>query len=363
MVKIDVPFLSSQEEEPISLEKAFELGSEMEFLRYAANEGIEVGDEGGDGILGPLNRVGTLVSSTTLNSTQITNQLSDLRLKIEQEYEEEDTLSTEDYQDLEQKVISWQNLLDQELQREKRIPVSETGVLDIEKLLESPQDLFSPLVWKWLDEGPQEDIQEACKSIVIGSSTASVMLSLRAVEHCLRKWHEEETGESLKMGWGHVLDQLMNKHLEEGSTGKPLMEQLSNLPPVLSNLYYLKEQRNEVNHPEKSPDVQEASRTLMVVVGTIRDIYEEQIDEWVIEYEDNKITVSPDIVDEEELIYRAIQKWEQEFKGEIPEEAVIKAGYEMGIPRNKVDETLTSLKMAGEIYEPTDDYLRSVDTV
>lgn len=255
---------------------------------------------------------------------------------------------------LERKSHSWRHLLHEDLKRENRVAVVNTGLFDSEKLIEDPGDLFSAPVWEWLDDRPKSDIIESCKNLAIGSNTSSVMLSLRAVEDCLRTWYSEQMGKEISdVAWGRVLDELMQEFWQEEKQNDTLLTQLSDFPPVLTNLYYLKEKRNEVNHPDQSPNAQEARRTLLSVVSTISDIYDELKPDTGESKESISITLPDQVEDEEQFLYESIQNVKQELDGEaVPRELVFDIGEQVGMNDEEVNEVLQELLMGGKIYEP-----------
>lgn len=135
--------------------------------------------------------------------------------------------------------------------------------INIKKLVDSPSAFFDDAIWDWLDEQPKTDFREACRALAYNSPTASVMLSLRAVEYCLRIWYEYDTGREIEQRtWGQVISEL-----------EDLYEDSQNRPPILSNLDYLRERRNAVSHTEDSPSNKEAERMIYHIEGTISEIY------------------------------------------------------------------------------------------
>lgn len=275
--------------------------------------------------------------------------------------------SESDLENIGEKAITWMNLLTQELKNQKSIPVSDIGVLDIESLVDSPESLVSPKVWRWLDQKPQNDIAESCRSLAVECPTASVMLSLRAVEHCLRRWYEQENQPLDRGGWGQVLDQLMEEHASEENRNDTVLAQLSHLPPVLSNLYYLKEKRNEVNHPEKSPTIQEAWRTLVVVSSTISDIYEESYtieldDEVEVDPQDMDIVpqIGRDSMNKEELVFTIIRNAAMYTGESVSRDTIFEISEKLGLSEDEIEVILDSLLMSGRMYEPRANEIRPI---
>jgi|GEM_PF-1395556 len=341
----------SSEQKHLTLSDSFYIGHLFQYLKNAGEHDYKVGSiEKQEGIKGALESIHIVLQSREFESP-VAGKVTRMRNRIEEHYEDsEDQLSDSDREHLIQEVSTWMNLFYHNIQDEQRIPAAQTGLMDVERLLKSPDSLFSKPVWNWLEQGPKSDLRESCRAIVIGSSTASVMLSLRAVEHCLRVWHEDQTGESLDAGWGRGLEQLINEYLDDDKKNQTVQQQLSDLPPVLSNLYYLKEKRNEVSHPVESPTPQEAQRTLMIVVGTITDIFEETLDDIEARYSGLKLGVDPEDVPFEEVLFEIISQLDD---GEgASENLVYKIGSQMGVPQEKIDSALHELLMDGEVYEP-----------
>lgn len=338
--------------ETLALVDALKLGEKIEFLRQAGINRYKIGNGEGEAILGTLNWVHKRLLYSDLD-TPVISQVRAFEEELEQKYDDsEETISDEDGDELKEKASTWQHLLKENLKSQKRIPISNPGVLDVKQLIDSPNELFTSEVWSWLDERPKSDLKEACRTIAVGCSTSCVMLSLRAVEHCLREWYEFED-EPLNAGWGHVLGQLIDTQIESEDRNDSIISQLSELPAVLSNLYYLKEKRNEVNHPDESPSPQEARRTLMIVASTITDIHEEMREK--VQTDSLSVSITPQDHFESEvdffsqLIIQIEKKNPSDF---VPHEEVVEIGRELGFKNSTIEENIEKLKMRGEIYEP-----------
>lgn len=135
--------------------------------------------------------------------------------------------------------------------------------LDIVELIHNPESFFRPEVWEWMDQHPRDDFTEACRCLAFDAPTASVMLSLRVVEYCLREWYEFDTDRNIQnRTFGQVLSELEDAYERDDR------------PHVLSNLDYLKDRRNSVSHPDDSSSRREAERMLYRIEGTISEIYD-----------------------------------------------------------------------------------------
>ncbi|SDM50227.1 hypothetical protein SAMN04487949_1877 [Halogranum gelatinilyticum] len=344
----------------ISLTDAFDLGIILEYFRYidVSDQNPQIGTQEDSKVLGGLYQLENRLRDSTIE-TPVTGQIVEFRTKLEAKYDSpEDTISDEDRNELGQNAGTWQHLLRRELSHEQRIPVSSSGLLDPNRLLNSPEELFDTYVWSWLDERPQNDLREACKTIVVDCSTSSVMLSLRAVEHCLRQWYEHQN-EDLEAGaWGQVLDQLMQEYAEEEKKNDTVLTQLSDLPPVLSNLYYLKEKRNEVSHPERSPSAQEARRTLMIVAATITDIHTELREDLIPAVSDLNLDFASEDDDLTDVLVKLIDELDDGSGAKY--DAIYRWGEQVGIHREVIEETIHDLLMSGYVYEPDYGRVKSI---
>lgn len=367
-------FLTDKTEERIlSLADVLYIGTRLEFLRQTGKR-KDASKVNKEDLLNTLTDLQDLLRHRKFSSGT-TPQISRLKGKIEQNKENDnEEISKERADKIVQKATTWSHLLHEELEREQRIPVADTGLLDVDSLLHSPEELFTPTVWDWLDDRPRNDIKEACKTILTGCPTSSVMISLRAVEHCLREWYEEEEDERLDAAWGQVLDQLMEKYTTEDKRNDTVLTQLSDLPPVLSNLYYLKEKRNEVSHPEDSPRPEEARRTLMIVASTITEIFAEMKDMAIEDAIAEKRAFSGSVpslsnytsdnvqVDEleEEYMRKIEQLYEDRDRGGVPKQMLYDVAEEEGLSREEVDTLLEELLMSGRVYESGRDELKPI---
>ena len=341
----------------ITLVDSFRLGRNILYLHSASQHDYPIGDGDSNYLISALENISDILKSREIDSP-VAGKANQLRIRLESDYVPDETLSPEDAEELERKAMTWSSLLEEDLKEEQRIPATDTGVMEVEKLLNSPESLFSQPVWNWLHERPRSDITEACQTIVVGSTTASVMLSLRAAEHCLRVWHKEKTGESLDAAWGRVLEKLIQEYLDDDEDNRSLQQQLSDLPTVLSNLYYLKEKRNEVNHPDKSPTASEAMQSLMLVVSTITEIYNELVEDIHIVQNGIEITLPKEGLSDEDLIHKLIDRLDE---GEgAHKDDLYEAAEQFGLNQYDVREAQSDILMSGRAYEPSNKRIKAI---
>ena len=139
----------------------------------------------------------------------VSQQIDQLISRVREEHSGdsvETKLSDNLSQDLEKYADTWSQFIIEELRSERRIKVPNSGVIDLEKLMDNPALLFESETWNKMDERPKKDINEACTALPVNCTTSTVFISLRAVEHYLRKWYEEvEEGDLGSPTWGFCL--------------------------------------------------------------------------------------------------------------------------------------------------------------
>jgi len=315
-----------------------------------------------DKILDKLSNIQDILQNSNLNS-EAAPLIQESIEELKEDYSQGDAITDADAEALKSKIIACSHLIGKELREVQTVPVDSSGIIDTNKLLESPEDLFTSSVWEWLDEMPRNDLQEACRSLAVGNSTSVVILSLRAVEYCLLKWHEMETGELLDAPWGMLLNFLVDYHLSDDKEDGTLPEKLSDLPPVLSNLFYLKERRNSVNHPKEIPTPRVAMQTLVIAVGTIEDIYSElELDgaepepvDLIVKNQDDEIALDP----EQKLVYKYLVNLD-DGKGVSRNELYDILQRDEEIAPEKVDNLLQIILMSGQAYEPSKNRIKPI---
>jgi len=263
----------------LTISDAFNLGANIVFLRTCGTLEHRVGSVEQSGVLHSLELVQNKLVATRVGLT-VASQIEEVKSAIYdihgQEPNPNDPIDDSLGDEISKRAETWEQLLSENLANETRIKIPNRGILYFEQLMYEPNRLFEEKVWEAMDATPKNDISEACRALPMGCTTASLMVSLRSVEHYLRKWHENKTGDELERGtWGSVLDNLIDIYTAEEDQGAPVIQQLSSVPSVLSNIYYLKERRNKVAHPDESPSDYEAVITLFMVSGTISDVCRE----------------------------------------------------------------------------------------
>lgn len=339
---------------PLRLVDTYRLGTNIEYLQHiskATNEGYLQDNS----ITASLEQISQILERANFESNVEAEARTILEKLSPHAAVDDEELDTQILENISDRAHAWERVIVEELKRQKVVSVDNSGFFDVNQLVSHPESLFSKPVWDWLDERPQNDLIEACRNLAIGSSTSPVILSLRAVEHCLRRWYEIEKDEELSVAWGGVLDQLMEDFVDSDKQNATLLDQLSDLPAVLSNLYYLKEKRNEVNHPDRSPSIHESQRTLMIVVSTITEIHAEVFSETY--YDSVEIDAPDEYDDNQELVLDLIWKIHEESPdGRVPKDAVYEAGGQLGLSKERIGSAIMDNLMSGQMYEPDSDH-------
>lgn len=277
---------SSEEMTHLDLVNAMKLGSWLEFVKRASmhNYPLKSPEMDGEFILPALGLIEATLRESDLNAG-IADEVSRQEQKLRERYSPETggsqgtdgdvdadddeflanesvTISSSDGDELASAVQTWEQILRNKLGDEVRLRISSRGIVNVEKVMNDPSELFhSDSMWESLPDQTQGDLSEACRAVAVNCPTASVFLSLRAVEERLGEWYSEETNNELdKQTFGQVLHELDNQFDDDSR------------PSLLSHLDYLRERRNQVAHPVESPGSQEAESTLVMVRETISNI-------------------------------------------------------------------------------------------
>lgn len=133
---------------------------------------------------------------------------------------------------------------------------SQSGTVSITE--ETVQRLMSDDFLDKLDSHTKEDLSDGVSCILHNLPTPAAMILLRAAENAVRKYSFKLTGKTVaKESWSEILNDLANSGRVKKS--------------ILGYLQYLKEKRNEAQHPDKRFNQDEAER----VFNRVRDLIDE----------------------------------------------------------------------------------------
>jgi len=133
---------------------------------------------------------------------------------------------------------------------------SEGGTVTITE--EGIAKLLSSEFMEKLDPLTRGDLGDGASCVLHLLPTPAVMILLRVAENAVRKYSEKLTGKATDDSWGDILDELQRNARVKKST--------------LGYLDYLRDMRNEAQHPDKRFTQEEAERILMQVKGLLEQL-------------------------------------------------------------------------------------------
>lgn len=134
--------------------------------------------------------------------------------------------------------------------------------MNSEKLVKGSKEFFPGEIWNNLSSICKSDLNDACNCLLTKSWTPAVMISLRAAEDSIRRFYKFKVRKNTKrMGWKGILDEL---------------EKMNNLnKSIIGYIHYIREIRNQAEHPDQIFDQMEAERVFHQVVNVIHVINQE----------------------------------------------------------------------------------------
>jgi ribosomal protein S17E len=124
---------------------------------------------------------------------------------------------------------------------------------------ESVEEILPESRLAGLDETTKEDLYDALKCVLHLLPTPAVMISMRVAENLVRRYYTKITGNTaMGKSWGEILNEL-----EQSKKVK-----LS----ILGYLRYLKEKRNEAEHPGKRFTQDESERIFIHIKELLEEL-------------------------------------------------------------------------------------------
>lgn len=238
---------------------AYRIGWELKRIQDAPRLGIDaIGPNSISDILDWYNfMLGLLkVSEKTLR------EIGSLTKYYGEKYSENMELEDVDIKNLIDKTKIWDDRLRNELSNRKTIEVFKNGTLNSEKLLKGAKEFFPEELWSNLSSICKSDLNDACNCLLTMSWTPTVMISLRAAEDSIRRFYKFKVGKSTqRMGWKNIIDEL---------------EKINNInKSIIGYIDYIREVRNQAEHPDQVFDQMEAERVFHQVINVIHVINQE----------------------------------------------------------------------------------------
>lgn len=160
----------------------------------------------------------------------------------------------------------WADRVEAELRNLPVLRLDKSLTLRFDLLQDGAKGFFEEDVWNELSELSRNDLNEAARCLVCDIPTASAMIGLRATEDVLRDYYERKTGmKPGKKGWKPIINDLMTEK-EHGKLKYSVKKSL------MGHLDFVRTNRNEVEHPDRTFSKREAEGVFYQVVGTINEI-------------------------------------------------------------------------------------------
>jgi hypothetical protein len=192
---------------------------------------------------------------------QVGNQVYAAKGRLEKKYGYANkTLDYEDEQELKRDARVWIELLSKSVSARIGFEPAKPILLNTESLMQAATDYSNPFfddkVWQNIAEVARNDFKETTRCFMAAAWTAAAMTSLRGAEAVLRQYHEFKTkGKSGDMNWADVV------------------KELEKLPDVdktlLGYLNFIREKRNETQHPQKTYDQRDSENIFTVVINAV----------------------------------------------------------------------------------------------
>lgn len=158
------------------------------------------------------------------------------------------------------RIIVWKDRIINELKKRDVIELVTDTDLNPNKLKEGGSAFFNPELWKSMSDLQKADFNDGCKCVVVGSWTPAGMIIMRSIESAVRTYYNKITDEDpTEVDWGKLQQEL--------SSAKSVDKKL------LGHLSYLKDLRNELQHPDKRLDRSEAENILTQAIHVFKRIY------------------------------------------------------------------------------------------
>jgi hypothetical protein len=196
------------------------------------------------------------LSEKQSNLNEVVNSINEWIIYLDKKYAEKSTplgppiyIDGRDADNLSKDSLKWIEAIINEYAKQGLILIREEA---IDQIL--PEDLLSGL-----DEVTREDLKDALTCILHLLPTPAAMISLRVAENLVRRYYTKITGNvAIGKSWGEILNELeQNKKIK---------------PSILGYLRYLKEKRNEAQHPDKRFTQEESERIFLHIKELLEEL-------------------------------------------------------------------------------------------
>jgi len=192
---------------------------------------------------------------------QVRDQVSATKNRLEKKYPYTNkALDHEDEQELKRDARVWIELLSKSVSGRIAFEPTKPILLNTESLMQAATNYSNPFfddnVWQTIVEVARNDFKETTRCFIAAAWTAAAMTALRGAEGVLRQYYEFKT-----------------KNKSGGKKWAEVVGELEKLPDVdktlLGYLNFIREKRNETQHPQKTYDQRDSENIFTVVVNAV----------------------------------------------------------------------------------------------
>lgn len=254
---------------PLTAEATYQLGRLLEYLRRAERYDLVIYEDGAYEkygqklIFGSMNELAYLLGQYELAQPELST-LRSLAREFGSKYSKEKrNLDDADRANLVVIIERIEAAVAQEISRRNFAELTPVeGILNYNRLLSEGIRYILGETAQTLPSIVSRDLNEAIKCLSYGAPTASVMIGLRAVEGMLKQVHCILTGDATKKTWKQLLEgiqqDLRNRGVEES--------------PLFGYLNYVRDVRNQADHPDRTFTLLEAEQLFMHAIHIIREV-------------------------------------------------------------------------------------------
>lgn len=135
----------------------------------------------------------------------------------------------------------------------------ETAIIDKSKLKSGIESFLKEDSLTIISENAKQDLKDAIKCILFSLPTPAAMITFRASEDVLRLYYENKTqNNSGRKGWNYIIQELLK--IEDANKA------------FVNYLNYIRDKRNEAEHPGKTFTQSESETAFMQVIHLIEVI-------------------------------------------------------------------------------------------
>jgi len=214
-------------------------------------------------VLYSLQRFSKAINASNVPDPSLEGIVTSWTVSLSGKYKKRQPLSESDAEAMKRQLDAvWDHYVNHVL---KDIPLYRevaTDLINPVLLKKGVSGLLGEKLYLQIGEEAKRDLEDALSCIRVGLWTPAVMITLRAVEDLLRAYHKKLLGRTPtrtsrgQFSWGRILNELYTS----GKIKAPLMGYLN----------FLRDRRNEADHPGKRFSQDVAERTLIHGVEALK---------------------------------------------------------------------------------------------